>query len=235
MPAGPKRGLLRAAGLGADTQLLVARRRWPRSLPAAVALRDAASAGPWAAGGDRGPGLAVARQDEIVGITPLPRGGPAAAVANLRRACDELARRQVRLAVGVSTVRAGLHESRRPTPRRRSPRTASAASTGVLALPMLTSFDYLVLRDDDTARRLIRPQVRQFVTDDAAAGGALIATLAEYAACDLNAKTAAKRLHLHVNTAYYRLERIAERTGCDLRRLSDVMELVIAVRLLGAG
>ncbi|MGW0700080.1 helix-turn-helix domain-containing protein [Streptomyces sp. NPDC002867] len=32
--------------------------------------------------------------------------------------------------------------------------------------------------------------------------------------------TAAHRLHLHVNTAYYRLERIAERTGCDLRRFS---------------
>jgi transposase len=32
---------------------------------------------------------------------------------------------------------------------------------------------------------------------------------------------AAERLHLHVNTAYYRLERIAERTGCDLRRLAE--------------
>jgi DNA-binding PucR family transcriptional regulator len=50
----------------------------------------------------------------------------------------------------------------------------------------------------------------------------------------MNAKTAAERLHLHVNTIYYRLERIAERTGCDLRRLADVMELLIAVRLLGA-
>jgi hypothetical protein len=28
------------------------------------------------------------------------------------------------------------------------------------ALPALTSFDYLVLRDDETARRLIRPPVR---------------------------------------------------------------------------
>ena len=104
----------------------------------------------------------------------------------------------------------------------------------MLALPLLSSFDYLVLRDDETARRLIRPQVRQFVSDDLAAGGTLITTLVEFAACDMNAKTAAERLHLHVNTAYYRLERIAERTGCDLRRLADVMELLIAVRLLGA-
>jgi DNA-binding PucR family transcriptional regulator len=94
--------------------------------------------------------------------------------------------------------------------------------------------DYLVLRDDETARRLIRPQVRRFLAEDAAAGGTLIATLVEFAACDMNAKIAAERLHLHVNTAYYRLERIAERTGCDLRRLADVMELLIAVRLMGA-
>src|SRR5690348_5048840 len=92
----------------------------------------------------------------------------------------------------------------------------------------------MVLRDDETARRLIRPQVRRFVEEDAAAGGALIATLAEFAASDLNAVAAAGRLHLHVNTAYYRLDRIAERTGCDRRRLADVMELLIALRLLGA-
>ena len=72
----------------------------------------------------------------------------------------------------------------------------------MLALPMLTSFEYLVLREDETARRLIRPEVRQFVADDAAAGGTLIATLVEYADCDVNARTAADRLHLHVNTAY---------------------------------
>ena len=91
-----------------------------------------------------------------------------------------------------------------------------------------------MLREDETARRLIRPEVRRFVADDVASGGALIDTLVAYAACDLNARTAEKRLHLHVNTAYYRLDRIAERTGCDLRRLADVVELLIAVRLLGA-
>jgi len=39
-------------------------------------------------------------------------------------------------------------------------------------------------------------------------------------------------LHLHVNTAYYRLERIAERTGLDLRKLPEVIDLLVAVRLL---
>jgi len=146
--------------------------------------------------------------------------------------CTALARRGVRLAVGVSTEHAGLTEAPDAYAEARTARDGLAGAPGVLALPLLTSFDYLVLRDDETARRLIRPPVRQFVTEDLAAGGALITTLTEFAACDLNAKTAAERLHLHVNTAYYRLERIAERTGCDLRRLSDVLELMIAVRLL---
>jgi hypothetical protein len=232
--AGPKRGLLRVSGLGPDTRLLVAAATLVGKRPDDRALRDAAVAVRQFRGGG-GHGLAVVRQDEIVGIAPLPRGGTEAAVANLRRACDDLQRRQVRLAVGVSTVHAGLLEVPEAYTEARAAREGLGGAAGVLALPMLTSFEYLVLREDETARRLIRPEVRQFVADDAAAGGTLIATLVEYAACDLNARTAAARLHLHVNTAYYRLERIAERTSCDLRRLTDVMELLIAVRLLAAG
>lgn len=52
-----------------------------------------------------------------------------------------------------------------------------------------------------------------------------------YAAADLNAKAAAEELLIHVNTAHHRLGRIAEKTGCDLRRLSDAIDLLIAIRL----
>ena len=138
VPAGPKRAMLRAAGLGADTEAAgddggagrgaVGRQRRFVTPPAR-----------WGGPATRGPGLAVARQDEIVGVTPLPRGGAAAVVANLRRACDELARRQVRLAVGVSTVRGGLHEIPEAYAEARVARDGLGASTGVLALPMLTS------------------------------------------------------------------------------------------------
>jgi hypothetical protein len=225
--AGPKRALLRAVGLGPDTRLLVTAAALAGDLPAGLTLRDAAA-------GASPRGLAVVRQDEIVGITPLPRGGPGAAVTGIRRACADLAQRGVRLAAGVSTAHTGLGEIPEAYAEAQIARDGLGGAPGVLALPMLSSFDYLVLREDETARRLIRPRVRQFVAEDLAAGGTLIATLTEFAACDLNAKTAAERLHLHVNTAYYRLERIAERTGCDLRRLADVTELLIAIRLLGS-
>jgi DNA-binding PucR family transcriptional regulator len=111
-------------------------------------------------------------------------------------------------------------------------RTALRGGPGYVALTRLSTFDYLVLREDETARRLIRPELRRFVEEDVARGGDLLATLQEYAACDLNAKTVAERLHMHVNTVYYRLGRVAERTNLDVRRFADVMELVIAIRLL---
>jgi len=164
----------------------------------------------------------------------VSRGEAAPVVAGLRRACAELRQRQIALAAGVSTVRAGLSEAGDAYAEARIARDGLGPAAGVLALPLLSSLDYLVLRDDETARRLIRPRVRRFVEEDSAAGGALITTLVEFAASDLNAVAAAERLHLHVNTAYYRLDRIAERTGCDVRRLADVMELLIAFRLLGA-
>jgi hypothetical protein len=230
VPAGPKRGLLRAAGIGDATRLLVVAATLAADLPAGLSLRDVA---PRVTGVAGGRGLAAVRQDEIVGITPLPRESTDPAIKAIRRSCTALARRGIRLAVGISTEHAGLPEIPEAYAEARTARDGLGGAPGVLALPTLTSFDYLVLRDDETARRLIRPLVRRFVTEDLAAGGTLIATLTEFAACDLNAKTAAERLHLHVNTAYYRLERIAERTGCDLRRLSDVLELMIAVRLLG--
>jgi len=230
---GPKRALLRASALGPDTRLLVATAVLAGDQADAHALRDAALALGRARGGGRG--LVVVRQDEIVLVAPLPRGGADAAVAGLRDACKELGRRRVALAAGVSTVRTGLAEIADAYAEARIARDSLGAAPGVLALPSLTSLDYLMLRDDETARRLIRPQVRRFVEEDTAAGGTLIATLVEFAASDLNAVAAAEKLHLHVNTAYYRLDRIAERTGCDLRRLADVMELLIALRLLGAG
>jgi sugar diacid utilization regulator len=100
-----------------------------------------------------------------------------------------------------------------------------------MSLPDLSAFDYLALRGDATAQRLLSPAIRRFVEEDAAGGGALTQTVLEYAAADLNVKIAAQRLYIHVNTAHHRLARVEEKTGCDMRRLTDVQELLIAIRL----
>src|SRR5262249_5758990 len=152
--------------------------------------------------------------------------------APIARAQEELAGAGLELAVGVSTAfesTAGL-----PAAYCEACAAIDALGTrgGLLALADLSAFDYLTLRGDATALRLLAPEVRCFVEEDAAAGGALIDTLRAYAAANLNAKVAAERLYVHVNTAHHRLSRIEEKTGCDLRDLADVQELLIAIKLL---
>jgi len=100
-----------------------------------------------------------------------------------------------------------------------------------MALPDLSAFEFLTLRSNATAQRLIAPAVRRFVEEDVTAGGALTTTLVAYAEANLNAKVAAQRLYIHVNTAHHRLSRIEEKTGSDLRALADVQELLIAIKL----
>ena len=58
-----------------------------------------------------------------------------------------------------------------------------------------------------------------------------MATLRAHAVADLNIKRTAEQLHIHVNTAHYRLTRIEERTGADMRRVGDVVEPLIAAQL----
>ena len=106
-----------------------------------------------------------------------------------------------------------------------------AVTGGIVSLPDMSMFEYLTLREDDTARRMVDPAVERFVAEDLAKGGALCDTLEAYAAADLNAKEAAEKLFVHFNTAHYRLGKIEERTGRDMRRLADVVDLVIAIRL----
>jgi hypothetical protein len=220
----------RAAGLEGDARcVLVA------ALPTVApedegALRLAAN-GLAAAIGRGGSPLAVVRHGEIVVVRALAGGGRVSLLAPLQKACKRLASRGVVLAVGVSTVQDGV------TALGEAYREASQAlgrvarDGGVLSLPDMSAFEYLMLRDDDVARRLIAPEIERFVGEDREQGGLLTRTLLAYAEADLNAKAAAEALLIHVNTAHYRLARIAEKTGCDLRRLSDVIDLLVAIRL----
>jgi sugar diacid utilization regulator len=178
--------------------------------------------------------LTVVRHDEIVVVPPVAAQGAGAVADSLAKTQARLADRSVALAVGMSTVYAGLAAVGDAYREAVTARDRLLPNPGVAALPAMTMFDYLTMRGDRTARRLVPPAIEQFVSEDSQAGGALLGTLQAYAAADLNARLAAERLHIHVNTAHYRLARIAERTGCDLRRVGDVIELLIAARLASA-
>jgi hypothetical protein len=227
---GPRLAAARAAGIASGGPCLLIAAVPVASLADEFALRSAASILARAAGGVLRP-LTVVRQDEIVIVRALNGQDPAKFVEPIQRAQRELARTGVALAIGVSTA----FETTAGLPDAYGEACLAIQSLlpgeGVVALPGLSAFDYLTLRSDATAGRLVSPAIRQFVGDDLANGGALTTTLLAYAEANLNAKLAARRLYIHVNTAHHRLARIEEKTGCDLRNLGDVQELLIAIKL----
>jgi PucR-like helix-turn-helix protein len=217
-PPGPRLSAARAAGLDGRGPCVVIAAVPVTALEDEFALRSAASALARAAGGVLRP-LTVVRQDEIVIVRSIHGQDPRSLSDPVRRAWREQLDAGIALAIGISTAFAT---------------TAGVVEGGVLALPELRALDYLALRADRTAARLIPDSIRRFVEEDASAGGALTTTLLAYAEANLNAKEAAQRLYIHVNTAHHRLTRIEEKTGCDLRNLADVQELLIAIKLARA-
>jgi PucR C-terminal helix-turn-helix domain len=185
------------------------------------ALRAAASAIARACAAAVEP-LTVVRQGEAVCVTPVLE--PTLAATQARLAGDGIV-----LAIGVSGS----------FPLSGVPDAYSEASAaveklrpvgGVLAVGSLSAFDCLAMFGSEAARRRTPRAIREFVASDRADGGVLITTLREYVAADFNVKSAAARLFVHPNTARYRLAKIEERTGLDLRSFTSVQELLIAVR-----
>jgi len=227
----PLTATARACGLGPDSPMLV------------VAAASAAQpVGPDTTGAWR---TALARADRTL---PEPlvvvRQGEIVAVAVLRSATDagrfcrrlEGAHRRLSaagtsLVVGASTAAAGVAEMPRVYEEARTALAALAGRPGVLALPRLTPFAYLVLRADGTARGLVDAKLSGFLDHDSGRGGPLSATVRAFADADLNLRLAAERLHIHPNTALYRLRRVQELTGRNPRRFADLLDLLVAVEL----
>jgi sugar diacid utilization regulator len=231
---GPRLEAARAAGLTPDGDHVVVAAVAREEPDDDHALRSAGSAIARACAGSALAPLVVVRRDEIVVVAPAGLRPATGLAEPLREAQARLADNGLPLAVGVSTVQRGLDRVAAGYREASAARERLGAGGGVLALPSLSAFDYMTTLGGETAERLVSPRVREFVEEDLADDGALCGTLLEYVAADMNTKAAAERLFVHVNTARYRLDRIAERTGCDLRRVDDVLELIIAIRLARA-
>jgi sugar diacid utilization regulator len=230
---GPRLDAARAAGLDDNSSFVVISAA-PESRPDdEQLLRSGAAALARAAAGRTLP-LAVVRHDEIVVVVAAGAGATPAPAPRLVDVQRRLAEGGLPLVVAVSTAVPRLALVGEAYREARTLRLARGWNPGVVALSDLSAFEYLTLRPDPTANRLIAPAIHEFVAQDADEGGPLIATLREYVASDLNARRAADSLHIHVNTAHYRLARIAERTGRDLRKVSDLLEILIAARLADA-
>lgn len=227
---GPRLNAVRAAGLEPDRACLVIAANahgdadTPRAAASAIVRAARTAVQP----------LTVVRQDEVVVVVP------AAAIGSLeglteRLECSQrkLAERGVRIAIGVSTVQetlAGVPDAYREAC---LVRERLGPTGGVVSLPTMSPFQYLTEAGDATAQRLIPSAIREFIERDVRDhAGVLTDTLREYVATGLNATLAAKRLHVHVNTARYRLAKIEEETGSNLRHVGHVLSLLVAVELV---
>ena len=177
--------------------------------------------------------LVVTRHDELVLIARVERE-IAELVEDLRAVQARLTGEGTPLAIGMSSVQNGLERTAHAYAEAQAALERVRAAGGVVALPVLSAFDCLTLFGRETARGRIPAAVRQFVAEDLADGRVLTETLLEYVASDFNAKLTAERLFVHPNTARYRLGKIEERTGCNLRCVSDVLDLLIAIRVAEA-
>lgn len=100
-----------------------------------------------------------------------------------------------------------------------------------MALPELSPFRYLMLRSDETARNLVDPRITRTLTDDQAKGAVLADTIRAFADADMNLREAAEALRIHHNTAKYRLRRIQQLTGRNIRSVTDLVDLLVALEL----
>jgi hypothetical protein len=231
--SGVKVDVARGCGLDGSPSFTVMTAVPKRSLDQAALTLSAATL--MRATGDSVEPLLAVRDQEIIMIRSL-RGDAEAMVESLEQVRARLQADEILLGIGVSAVHVGLEQVPAAYEEAWLARERTDPGGGMLALVNMNAFDYLLLRGgDQTAWGLVPPRIRQFIEDDVARAGLLVDSLMAYVECNLNAKQAAERLFIHHNTAHYRLAKIAELTGCDLRRQSDLMELIVAVRLFRRG
>ncbi|WP_067459504.1 PucR family transcriptional regulator [Nocardia alba] len=176
--------------------------------------------------------LSVVRGSEIVAVPALGAGTAADGLCERLRAMgDELGAEGITLAIGVSTTVTEVAQIPRAYRQAQAALELLPEGGGVLALPQLTPFKYLLLRADDTTRQLVDPRIGSALAEDRVRGGTLAETIRAFAAADMNLREAADTLHIHLNTAKYRLGRIQELTGRNVRSVNDLVELLVAIEL----
>jgi hypothetical protein len=181
------------------------------------------------------------------GAASLPSGGELIVVISVDASVDAVPDRvatNLRLAaervepatrIGISVLCRGIPEIAAGH-REASAAARSAGQGATVSLSSLGVVERLALTGagDDTPARLIPVRIRQFIFEDLAADGTLTTTALAYTDAGLNARRAAERLFLHPNTVLYRLRRIGERTGLDVRSPSALLDLVTSIRIVQA-
>lgn len=184
-----------------------------------------------------GAGFALARnKDEVIAVARV-ESGHAAVMAHAREVAAILSKglRADRVAIGVSeavdsaeALTGALAEARhaeRLAAIRPSPIEVAGAEE-------LTTHVLLMATVPDGVRRAYRSKVLgPLIEYDRRHRSELVSTLESFLECEGSWSRCAAKLHLHVNTLRYRIERVEQLTGRDLRRLTDRVDLFLALRV----
>ncbi len=132
------------------------------------------------------------------------------------------------LATGIAEVAASRHEA--------TVASRQADDGESIAVPSLSLVERAALATSalDAPERLVPERLRAFVHSDLDGDATLITTAETYVECDLNTSDTAKLLFLHPNTVRYRLGRVGELAGVDVRSPGEMFELVAAARIIRA-
>ena len=93
--------------------------------------------------------------------------------------------------------------------------------------------DFIIRQADKAALRLIPSWARE-IHEANGQGDDLFRTIRAFAECSLNVKQTARKLGVHTNTVYFRLNQIKKHSGVDPRTFSGMSCLLTALRLLEA-
>ena len=190
---------------------------------------------------ERLPGSLVSRAGDSV-TAAVPTESLADELPTLRGVIDDIRRRVEQLAPGLVLLAGIGTTARRPGEFAESHRDAQHC---VELLRKLDRPGEVLARDElgilglfsdsqrsdelsSLARRVLGPVQER----DADSGGALVQTLDEYLSRNCDARACAEALYVHVNTVRYRLRRIEELTGLDLRNPADLLTATIATLAL---
>jgi len=177
-------------------------------------------------------GLVSVRQREVVAFLPLRDHSPRDAAQRL----PELTTRfqggsgpSVR--IGLSLECMGLAESARGYAEAGEALRMSTDHQPIVALPLISTFEQLLARTDDTLRRQARASLGELGKRTDPAGEDLRQTVLTYASNGMNARATAEALICHPNTVHHRLARIEQLSGLDPTNFHDLVDLVTAVRI----
>jgi PucR-like helix-turn-helix protein/diguanylate cyclase with GGDEF domain len=169
--------------------------------------------------------LVVTRQAEVVALV---------SAGERVRADLDAARERCTFVAGLSSPLSGFAGVRRGYLEAEHAVQQATPARPVVAVAEIPAFDYLLMSADTAARAVIAAKGAALAELAPAERETIAATVNAYVAEDLSVARTARRLQLHPNTVRYRLDRIAELTGRDPRRLSDTIELLCVLRVVQA-